>query len=103
MKLVFCGTPNFAVSTLEALIAAEHEVVLVLSQPDKPVGRNGEVHPTPVKQAAMEHGITVTQPEKLKHNDALQATLKSMVRCCRVGVVLRRSSGRLLLVIRRPV
>jgi methionyl-tRNA formyltransferase len=78
MKLVFCGTPQFAVPTLEALIAAGHEVALAISQPDKPVGRNGEVHPTPVKQAALAHGITVTQPEKLKFNDALRATLTAI-------------------------
>ncbi len=78
MKLVFCGTPNFAVPTLEALIAAGHDVALVLSQPDKPVGRNGEIHPTPVKQAALAHGITVTQPDKLKHNQTLRATLTAI-------------------------
>jgi methionyl-tRNA formyltransferase len=79
MKLVFCGTPQFAVPTLEALIAAGHEVTLALSQPDKPVGRNGEIHPTPVKQAALAHGITVTQPDKLKHNETLHATLKAIM------------------------
>jgi len=78
MKLVFCGTPNFAVPTLEALIAAGHEVALAISQPDKPIGRNGEIHPTPVKQAALAHGITVTQPEKLKFNDTLRATLTAI-------------------------
>jgi methionyl-tRNA formyltransferase len=78
MKLVFCGTPNFAVPTLEALIDAGHEVALVISQPDKPVGRNGEIHSTSVKQAALAHGITVTQPDKLKYNEVLHATLKQI-------------------------
>jgi methionyl-tRNA formyltransferase len=78
MKLVFCGTPQFAVPTLEALIAAGHDVTLVLSQPDKPVGRAGEVHATPVKRAAQEHGIAVLQPEKLKTNEDLRAQLTAL-------------------------
>ena len=78
MKLVFCGTPHFAVPTLGAVIAAGHEVALVLSQPDKPVGRSGEIHPTPVKQAAVAHGIAVAQPEKLKHNEELREMLKTI-------------------------
>ncbi|WP_047495323.1 methionyl-tRNA formyltransferase [Terriglobus sp. TAA 43] len=77
MRLVFCGTPHFAVPTLEALIAAGHEVALVLSQPDKPVGRSGEVNPTPVKVAATAHGIPVLQPEKLKTNQELRSTLEA--------------------------
>lgn len=75
MKLIFCGTPAFAVPTLQALIAAGHDVSLVLSQPDRPIGRAGQVNPTPVKQIAQEHGIPVAQPEKLKHNDTLRAQL----------------------------
>lgn len=78
MRLVFCGTPQFAVPTLEAVIAAGHDVALVLSQPDKPVGRAGEVHATPVKRAALAHGIPVAQPEKLKHNDELRAQLEAI-------------------------
>jgi len=78
MRVVFCGTPQFAVPTLEALVAAGHDVQLVLSQPDKPVGRTGEVNPTPVKHAALAHGISVTQPEKIKNNEQLRATLESL-------------------------
>jgi methionyl-tRNA formyltransferase len=78
VNLVFCGTPQFAVPTLEALIAAGHHIALAVSQPDRPVGRGGEIHPTPVKQAALAHGITVTQPEKLKHNETLRATLREV-------------------------
>ncbi len=78
MKLVFCGTPQFAVPTLEALIAAGHEVALVLSQPDRPVGREGEVHATPVKRTAQAHRIPVLQPEKLKHNEDLRAQLAAV-------------------------
>ncbi len=78
MRLVFCGTPAFAVPTLEALVAAGHEVALALSQPDKPVGRTGEVSPTPVKRTALTHGIPVLQPEKLKNNDSLRAQLTAL-------------------------
>lgn len=75
MRLVFCGTPQFAVPTLDALVAAGHDVALVLSQPDKPVGRTGDVNPTPVKRAALVHGIPVLQPEKLRNNETLQNQL----------------------------
>jgi methionyl-tRNA formyltransferase len=78
MKLVFCGTPNFAVPTLEALLAAGHEVAVVVSQPDKPVGRSGAVNPTPVKVVATAHGIPVLQPEKLKANEELRSTLEAI-------------------------
>ncbi len=78
MRVIFCGTPQFAVPTLEALLAAGHEVLLVLSQPDKPVGRAGDVHPTPVKSKAQALGIAVVQPDKLKHNKALQTQLAAL-------------------------
>ena len=57
MKLVFCGTPEFAVPTLEALIAAGHEIALVLTQPDRPVGRKQELQAPAVKVAALQHGL----------------------------------------------
>ncbi|WP_419805781.1 methionyl-tRNA formyltransferase [Terriglobus sp.] len=78
MKLVFCGTPQFAVPTLEALVAAGHQVTLALTQPDRPVGRNAEIKPTPVKAAALAHGIPVQQPEKIKTNEALRAHLEAI-------------------------
>ncbi len=78
MRLAFCGTPAFAVPTLEALVAAGHEVCLALSQPDKPVGRTGEVNSTPIKRAAQAHGIPVLQPDKLKSNDALRERLAGL-------------------------
>ncbi len=78
MRLVFCGTPQFAVPTLQALAAAGHDIASVISQPDKPAGRAGDVYPTPVKQAAQALGIAVTQPEKLKHNEQLRAQLTSL-------------------------
>lgn len=65
MRVLFMGTPDFAIPTLRALTSA-HEVVCVVSQPDKPKGRGMQLHPTPVKAAAMELGIEVRQPVTLK-------------------------------------
>ena len=65
MKVVFMGTPDFAVPTLKALVE-KHEVVAVVSQPDKPKGRGKKLQPTPVKIAAEEAGIPVFQPEKIR-------------------------------------
>lgn len=66
MKLVFAGTPEFAGVALDALIAAGHEVVLVLTQPDRPSGRGMRLHPGPVKERAQAAGITVLQPRGLR-------------------------------------
>jgi methionyl-tRNA formyltransferase len=75
MKLIFCGTPEFAVGTLEAVLAAGHEVALVVTQPDRPAGRGMELHVCPVKSAALRHGLLVSQPEKIKRNEEFRATL----------------------------
>ena len=75
MRLVFCGTPWFAVPTLEALLEAGHSVDLVLSQPDRPSGRGMAVQISPVKQLAIERGLTVSQPEKLRDNAELKQLL----------------------------
>jgi methionyl-tRNA formyltransferase len=77
MKIVFCGTPQFAVPTLEALLAAGHLIPLVVSQPDRPVGRDRTLTAPPVKQCALAHGIEVTQPEKIKRNEEFRAQLES--------------------------
>lgn len=66
MKVIFAGTSEFAVPSLEALIASAHEVVAVVSQPDKPKGRGREMQMPPVKQIALAHSIPVLQPEKLR-------------------------------------
>ncbi len=60
------GTPDFAVGTLEAIIAAGHEVVLVVTQPDKPKGRGNEIAYPPVKECAIAHNIEVFQPTRVK-------------------------------------
>ena len=66
MKIVFMGTPDFASGALEALIAAGHEITAVYTQPDKPKGRGKEVQMTPVKVLALEHGIPVYQPRRIR-------------------------------------
>ncbi len=70
MKLVFMGTPDYAVNTLEALISAGHNVAAVFAQPDKPVGRKHIITPPPVKVCAQKHGITVYQPNTLRDGKA---------------------------------
>lgn len=70
MKLVFMGTPDYAVNTLEALISAGHNVAAVFAQPDKPVGRKHIITPPPVKVCAGNHGIAVYQPNTLRDGKA---------------------------------
>jgi methionyl-tRNA formyltransferase len=78
MKIVFCGTPQFAVPTLEALLAAGHEIPLVVSQPDRPVGRAQQLTAPPVKQTAQAAGLTVMQPEKIRSNAEFRAQLEAI-------------------------
>ena len=78
MKLVFCGTPGFAVPTLEALLAAGHEIALVVSQPDRPVGRAHQLTAPAVKQTALAAGIAVVQPEKIRSNTEFREQLESI-------------------------
>ena len=78
MRLVFCGTPEFAVGTLEAVIAAGHEVALAVTQPDRAAGRGMEVHASAVKRAAAAHGTAVVQPEKIRENAELRARLEGV-------------------------
>ena len=78
LRLVFCGTPQFAVPTLEALIAAGHEIALVVTQPDRPIGRKQILTAPPVKQTALAHSLEVTQPEKIKNNTEFRASLESI-------------------------
>lgn len=72
MRVVFMGTPDFSVGTLKALAAAGHEIVGVVSQPDKPKGRGKNLQPTPVKEAAMELGLPVYQPKKVRDPEFLE-------------------------------
>lgn len=68
MKVVFFGTPDFSIPTLTKLIESKHEVIAVVTQPDKPVGRNGKVVFSPVKQLALQHNIPVLQYEKIRRD-----------------------------------
>ena len=76
MKVIFMGTPDFSVGTLEALAEAGHEVVLAVTQPDKPKGRGGKMQYTPVKEAAVAHGIPVFQPVKIREPEAVEELRK---------------------------
>ena len=78
MKLVFCGTPEFAVPSLQAVLDAGHEVALVLTQPDRPAGRKMELQAPPVKRLALERGLPILQPEKIKTNLDLRAKLEEI-------------------------
>ena len=78
MRLVFCGTPQFAVGTLEAVLAAGHTVELVLTQPDRVAGRRLEPQVSAVKVAALRRGLPLLQPEKIKYNQELRARLEEL-------------------------
>lgn len=101
MKLVFCGTPRFAVPTLEALIAAGHEIALVVSQPDRPVGRAQELTAPPVKQTALSAGLPVTQPEKIRNNQEFRAQLEAITPDAIVVVAYGRIIPRWMLALPR--
>ena len=73
LRIVYMGTPDFAVESLKALVEGGYNVVGVITMPDKPMGRHGSVlQPSPVKQYAVAHGLTVLQPEKLKDETFLE-------------------------------
>ena len=73
MRIVFMGTPEFAVPSLKALIDAGYEVAGVVTQPDRPVGRKKTLTPPPVKALAMEHNIPVLQFERIRRPEGRQA------------------------------
>ena len=76
MRVVFMGTPDFSVGTLEAILAAGHQVAAVVTQPDKPKGRGKALQATPVKEAALAHGLTVYQPRKVREDSFLEELKK---------------------------
>ena len=78
MDLVFCGTPLFAVPTLEKLVCAGFRVKLVATQPDRPSGRGMQLAASPVKQTALALDLPITQPEKIKNNAEFRAQLESI-------------------------
>lgn len=73
LRIIYAGTPDFSVAALEALIASEHEVIAVYTQPDRPAGRGRDLKASPVKEKALQHDIPVYQPLSLKDEQAQQA------------------------------
>jgi methionyl-tRNA formyltransferase len=92
MKLVFCGTPEFAVPTLEAVVGAGHEVALVVTQPDRAAGRGLEMQAPAVKMTALRLGLPVVQPEKIKNNAEFRARLEEI----RSDAILVVAYGRII-------
>lgn len=82
MKVIFMGTPDFSVGTLEALVEAGHEVVLAVTQPDKPKGRGKEMQFTPVKECALKHGIPVYQPKRVREMECIEELKKYEADVC---------------------
>ncbi len=78
MKLVFMGTPDFAVPALKALLGGGHEVAAVVTQPDRPRGRGKSLVMSPVKETALKHGIPVLQPERIKKDEAFLKSLEAI-------------------------
>ena len=76
MRIIFMGTPDFAVATLEALIKAGHEVVLTVTQPDRPKGRHGELQKSDVRIAAEKHGIPVITPVRIRKDEEAKETMR---------------------------
>lgn len=76
MKVIFMGTPDFSVGTLEALITAGHDVVLAVTQPDKPKGRGKEMQFTPVKECALQYNIPVYQPRRVREAECIEELRK---------------------------
>ena len=92
LNLVFCGTPSFAVPTLDKLLAAGHSVPLVVTQPDRPRGRGMEVSVSPVKDAAIRLGIAVAQPAAIKNN----AEFRDQLAAIRPDAVIVVGYGRII-------
>lgn len=95
MKIVFMGTPDFAVPSLKALIEKGYNIVAAVTQPDRPKGRGNKRTPPPVKELAVMHNIPVLQPEKLRRNEEFLAVLKElapdMLVTCAYGNILPKA------------
>jgi methionyl-tRNA formyltransferase len=78
MKLIFCGTPQFATATFQALLGAGHTIELVITQPDRVRGRDQNPTPPPVKVLAVDAGLPVLQPEKIKNNPEFRSRLEAV-------------------------
>src|SRR5215218_2300670 len=91
LRVVFFGTPEFAVPSLRAVIESRHDVVALVSQPDRPKGRGHKLQPTATKQVALEAGVRVLQPARIKDEDFLAA-----VRDLRVDLGVVAAYGKIL-------
>ncbi len=91
MRVIFMGTPDFAVGTLRAIYEAGHEVCLVVTQPDKPKGRGHAMQYTPVKEYAVEKGIEVFQPVKIREQEAVEK-----LRSCQADIMVVAAFGQIL-------
>jgi methionyl-tRNA formyltransferase len=90
-RLIFAGTPEFAAQALTALIAAGHEIPLVLTQPDRPAGRGMQLQPSAVKKVALAHGLPIFQPEKLRDpatHEPLRAAAADVMVVAAYGLIL---------------
>jgi methionyl-tRNA formyltransferase len=92
VRIVFCGTPQFAVPTLDAVIAAGHTIELVVTQPDRPSGRGMQLAAPPVKLLAVQHKLPVTQPEKIRNNVEFREQLQAIA----PDVILVVAYGRII-------
>ena len=93
MKLVFFGTPDFAVPSLEAFVRSHHEIAGVVTQPDRPKGRGRKVVPSPVKRVAQQQGLPVLQPEKASTPEFLRtmrAIVPDLIVVVAYGEILKR-------------
>ena len=92
MKTVFMGTPDFAAIILDALAGSRHDVAYAVTQPDKAKNRGKKVQYTPVKELALEKGIEVLQPEKVRGNDEFIALLRE----CAPDIMIVAAYGQIL-------
>lgn len=91
MRIIYAGTPEFAVPALQGLIDAGHDIVMVLTQPDRPSGRGMQLKASPVKQLALQHGLNVFQPENLKPSevqDQIAATHADVLIVAAYGLII---------------
>lgn len=91
LRLVFMGTPDFAVPSLQALLDGEDEVVGIISQPDKPAGRRMVLHAPPVKVCALAHGVPIFQPDSIRTNDVIEC-----LRTWRPDLIVVAAYGKIL-------
>ncbi|MBE5936848.1 MAG: methionyl-tRNA formyltransferase [Lachnospiraceae bacterium] len=91
MRVIYMGTPDFSVPALSAIVEAGHEVALVVTQPDKPKGRGGKVLFTPVKEKALEYGIEVFQPVKVREEENVK-----IIRDCNPDIIIVAAFGQIL-------